>query len=187
MLVLNKFEQILCLLANILCLRYLFNNLTLKIIKLLSRTNYRAATKNHLTNFSLTFNSMDYKLTINFCLLLFMTSIASSFRDHWGTLLFVLPNQVTDLGKMCANKRYTRIIQIFVDFNQICDLFRLPPPPRTLWTPQLQSTCHYIVNHYGKIFHVRLGVWIICTHQAGGGGGGGDKRKRSQICLSLLK
>ena len=127
MLVLNKFEEILCLLANILCLRYLFNNLTLKINKHLSRIIYRALTKNHLTNFSLTFNLMDSKIAINICLLLFMTSIASSFRDQWGTLLFVLPNQVTDLGKMCANKRYTRIIQIFVDFNQIWDLFRLPP------------------------------------------------------------
>ena len=32
-----------------------------------------------------------------------------------------------------------------------------PPPPSTLCAPQLQSTCHYIVNHYVKILHVRLG------------------------------
>ena len=29
--------------------------------------------------------------------------------------------------------------------------------PSTLCTPQLQSTCHYIVNNYVKIWHVRLG------------------------------
>ena len=37
------------------------------------------------------------------------------------------------------------------------DLFRLCPPS-TLCSPQLQSTCHYIVNHYVKILHVHLGV-----------------------------
>ena len=30
-------------------------------------------------------------------------------------------------------------------------------PPSTLCAPQLQSTCHYIVNYYVKILHVRLG------------------------------
>ena len=29
--------------------------------------------------------------------------------------------------------------------------------PSTLRSPQLQSTCHYIVNDYVKILHVRLG------------------------------
>ena len=36
------------------------------------------------------------------------------------------------------------------------DLFRLCLPS-TLCAPQLQSTCHYIVNHYVKIWPVRLG------------------------------
>ena len=39
---------------------------------------------------------------------------------------------------------------------QLKDLFRLCPPS-TLCAPQLQSTCHYIVNHYVKLLHVRLG------------------------------
>ena len=37
-----------------------------------------------------------------------------------------------------------------------------PPPPQYVMLPQLQSTCHYIVKYYVKIWHVRLG---------GGGGG----------------
>ena len=37
------------------------------------------------------------------------------------------------------------------------------PPPRTFCAPQLQSTCHYIVNHYVEI-------WL---GRRGGGGGGG--------------
>ena len=39
-----------------------------------------------------------------------------------------------------------------------------PPPPQYFMLPQLQSTCHYLVNHYVEIWHVRLGVQIICTH-----------------------
>ena len=31
-------------------------------------------------------------------------------------------------------------------------------PPQYVMLPQLQSTCHYIVNHYVKILHVHLGV-----------------------------
>ena len=30
-------------------------------------------------------------------------------------------------------------------------------PPSTLCDPQVQSTCHYMVNHYVKICHVRRG------------------------------
>ena len=30
-------------------------------------------------------------------------------------------------------------------------------PPSTLCAPQLPSTCHYIVNHHVKLWHVRLG------------------------------
>ena len=48
------------------------------------------------------------------------------------------------------------------------DVFRLcsppppsrlcPPPPSRLCPPQLQSTCPYIVNHYVKMWHLRLGA-----------------------------
>ena len=40
-----------------------------------------------------------------------------------------------------------------------------PPHPQYVMQPQLQSTCHYIVIHYVKLWQVRLG--------GGGGGGGG--------------
>ena len=60
-------------------------------------------------------------------------------------------------------------------------------PPTTLCAPQLQSTCHYIVNHYVQIWHVRLAggggvvaVQIICSHYAGG-----DKQKRSHFLTVL--
>ena len=51
------------------------------------------------------------------------------------------------------------------------------PPTQYVMRPQLQITCHYIVNHYVKIWHVRRG------------GGGmnmrplswGHKRKRYQL------
>ena len=52
------------------------------------------------------------------------------------------------------------------------------PPPSTLCAPQLQSTCHYIVNHYVKIWHVRLGG-ANNMRPLSWGGGGGHKRKRS--------
>ena len=37
-------------------------------------------------------------------------------------------------------------------YKQNSDLFRLcpPPPPSTLCAPQLQSRCHYIVNHHSE-------------------------------------
>ena len=41
------------------------------------------------------------------------------------------------------------------------------PPPVRYAPPQSQSTCHYIVNHYAKIRHVRLGRGgggMICAH-----------------------
>ena len=46
------------------------------------------------------------------------------------------------------------------------------PPPQYVTDPQLQSTYHYIVNHYVKIWHVSLGgggaPFYICTHLAFG-------------------
>ena len=51
------------------------------------------------------------------------------------------------------------------------------PPPSTLCSPQLQSTCHYIVNHYVKILHVHLGV---ANNMHPLSWGGGHKRKRSK-------
>ena len=63
----------------------------------------------------------------------------------------------------------TEKIPFFFSSTKKWDLFRLCPPvrfvpPSTFCASQLQSTCHYIVNHYVKIWHVRLGVQIICAH-----------------------
>ena len=64
-----------------------------------------------------------------------------------------------------------------------------PPPPQYVMHPPLQSTCHYIVIHYVKMWHVRLGDAInirpLSWRERGGGGGGGvgcgvHKRKRSK-------
>ena len=65
-------------------------------------------------------------------------------------------------------------------FFHVCDPPPPPPPPSpgTLCTPELQSTCQYIINHYAKIMqknhYARAsgGVQIICL-----GGGGGQKQK----------
>ena len=59
---------------------------------------------------------------------------------------------------------------------EIKDLFHLCPPPSTLCAPQLQSTCHYIVNHYVKILQVRLGGANNMRPLSWGGGGGGSTK-----------
>ena len=59
------------------------------------------------------------------------------------------------------------------------------PPPSTLCSPQLQSTCHYIVNHYVKILHVHLGV-ANNMRPLSCGGGGGHKRKRSNLLIKNM-
>ena len=46
----------------------------------------------------------------------------------------------------------------------------------TLCAPQLQSTCQYIVNHYVKILHVRLGG-ANNMHPLSWGGGGAQTEK----------
>ena len=48
--------------------------------------------------------------------------------------------------------------------------------PQYVMLPQLQSTFHYIVNHYVKILHVHLGV-ANNMHPLSWGG---HKRKRSR-------
>ena len=59
-------------------------------------------------------------------------------------------------------------------FKLFGDLFRLCPPS-TLCSPQLQSTCHYIVNYYVKILHVRLGVANNMRPLSWGGGAQTEK------------
>ena len=55
--------------------------------------------------------------------------------------------------------------------------FPFVPPPSTLCAPQLQSTCNYKINHYGKILHVRLGGANIMRPLSWGGGGGGGRAR----------
>ena len=77
-------------------------------------------------------------------------------------------------------RSYTIKIPLMRSYTiKIPDLFRLCPPPSTLCAPQLQSTCHYIVNHYVKILHVRLGG----ANKMRPLSWGGHKRKRSKIPL----
>ena len=54
-------------------------------------------------------------------------------------------------------------------------LFSVCAPPSTLCSPQLQSTCHYIVNHYVNILHVHLGVANNMHPLSWGGGGTNGK------------
>ena len=66
--------------------------------------------------------------------------------------------------------------KIFAKFSihlRYCDIFvskLAPPPPSMLCTPQLQGTCHYIVNYYFSTC-----VWglqkIYAPTKLGGGGG----------------
>ena len=55
-------------------------------------------------------------------------------------------------------------------------------PPSTLCSPQLQSTCHYIVNHYVKILHVYLGV-ANNRHPLSWGGGGTNGKDPGNVFL----
>ena len=50
--------------------------------------------------------------------------------------------------------------------------------PQYAMHPQLQSTCHYIIIHYVKIWHVRLGDENNMHPLSWG-----KKMKRSKICL----
>ena len=54
-------------------------------------------------------------------------------------------------------------------------------PPSTLCSPQLQSTCHYIVNHYVKILHVHLGVANNMHPLSWGGTNGKDPKNVTQF------
>ena len=88
--------------------------------------------------------------------------------------------------------------QMKLIIERISDLFRLyipPPPPQYVVLPQLQSTCHYMLNHYVKIWHVLLGG-ANNMHPLRWGGGGGAKmenipnfcnRKIFRHCVNLSK
>ena len=70
--------------------------------------------------------------------------------------------------------------------KELGDLFRLCPPS-TLCSPQLQSTCHYIVNHYVKILHVHLGVANNMHPLSWGGTNGKDPSWESFYRSALIK
>ena len=74
--------------------------------------------------------------------------------------------------------------------DHLVDLLRLCPPPSTLCAPQLQSTCHYIVNHY-----VKYGTWVwggggckqYTSTKVGGGGAQTEKVPFGAILLKYLR
>ena len=63
-----------------------------------------------------------------------------------------------DLWSFHSIFRWTDFSSNPFDFS---DLFRVCP--QYVMHPLLQSMCHYIVNNYVKISHMRLGVQIICV------------------------
>ena len=71
--------------------------------------------------------------------------------------------------------------------NKIFGSLPFVPPPSTLCAPQLQSTCHYIVNHYVKILHVRLGGANNMRPLSWGGGGGAQTEKIQIFKIQFLK
>ena len=51
-------------------------------------------------------------MKLNLAPVLFITAVLflsaeTTFRPEWGSLLFLIPNQLTDLGRKCATKRYS--------------------------------------------------------------------------------
>ena len=58
----------------------------------------------------------------------YLSKVESSLKIQWSFSLYFL----------------------FWNFFRLC--------PQYVMGPQLQSTCHYIVNHYVKILHVHLGA-----------------------------
>ena len=75
---------------------------------------------------------------------------------------------------MCQNTQYHNA-------KQDMDLFCLNPSP-----PPLQSTCHYIVNRYAKIWHVRLGGANNMHPPSWKRGGGTNPESRCQRRFSGL-
>ena len=64
--------------------------------------------------------------------------------------------------------------------------FLFVPPTPVAYAPPM-SACHYIVNHYEKIWHVRLGdANNMHPLSIGGGGGLGAQKKRSEFSLKYF-
>ena len=102
---------------------------------------------------------------VHFCLFkLLSNEVYSNYISPAGLFIkcFVLPT-LSDLflSNPFPSRPQKRHKQVSPEGIKLSDLFFClcppPPPPRTLCNPQLGSTCHYIVNHYVKIWNVRLG------------------------------
>ena len=63
-------------------------------------------------------------------------------------------SDITSLAKKQAISLIS--CQFSLDFDKLFGSFPFVPPC-TICGPQLQSTRHYIVTHYVKIWHVRMG------------------------------
>ena len=80
------------------------------------------------------------------------------------------PNQLASLIAISLALFVKTWLTIFRIFS-VC-----APPPQYVMHPQLQSTGHYIINHYIKIWHVRLRV-ANNIHPLSWGGGDGVTEK----------
>ena len=98
--------------------------------------------------------------------------------------LFLLFRYFIPYMHILLNKRTHVICCIFVWIFSVC-----APPPQYVMLLQLQSTCHYLVNDYVKIWHVCLG----CANNMhplsweGGGGTNGKDPNEKELMLSDLK
>ena len=127
-----------------------------------------------------------FKINIFFIILLNNNILSLSMRIKRSEVLLILPLY----GQSCFGDE-TRL-------TKYLDLCCPPPPPQLsgniffygifsicalpqyVMRPQLQSTCHYIENHYVKMWYVRLEVANNML-PVSWGVGGGHKRKRSVV------
>ena len=85
--------------------------------------------------------------------------LLSLFYFHWQLLksCTTVARQLLKSFFSSSSCIYAPLIALPLGINNGIFSFVPPPPPSTSCAPQLQSTCHYIVNHYVKIWHVRGG------------------------------
>ena len=79
--------------------------------------------------------------------------------DEDATLPKKILKETSIAGKV--EKLWKKLIdvkkQILISMELCSTVFSVFAPPQYVMQPQLQSTCHYIVNHCEKILHVNRG------------------------------
>ena len=99
----------------------------------------------------------------------FHNQFSLAFASRCHSLYF------TTHPKWCS-KQDTEMKTSFGPFSIVNRIFSVCAPQYVL-RPQLQGTCHYIVNHYVKIWHVLLGDANNMRPLSWGGGGGAQTVK----------